>query len=294
MRTIKHNSSLIGLGLFWGLSPSLYKFLGEAGIPIAQIIVITGVGVGLGLAALQVYQYGHSGLGRRVWLYGASCAVLLNVAFAASLYFATRLPITTYAMIVSTTPFMTYAVALILGRDRLRNWRILALLTGFLGALVVILSRHGPGEDYASPLAFACFSLPLLYALYNNFAAARWPRDAGTLTVGIAESLASAAVALPFLLWPGQLVLPNDIGFGYALVVFATVMWIVERIAFFWLIKSVGPVSTMQAVYISTPGAVVIGLVLFAEQPSLWLAVSVALVMIALWFDSRARPGHAV
>ena len=209
MSTFKHSGSLIGLGLFWGLSPSLYKFLGEAGVPIAQIIVISGAGVGLGLYALQVSQNGRSGLGRRVWMYGGVCALLLNVAFAASLYFAVRLPITTYAMIVSTTPFMTYALALLLGRDRLRNWRILALLTGLIGALVAILSRHGPGGDYATPLAFACFSLPLLYAVYNNFTAAWWPRDAGTLTVGIAESLASAGVALPFLLWPGQLVAPG-------------------------------------------------------------------------------------
>ena len=278
MRGIRHNASLIGLGLFWGLSPSLYKLLGEAGVPIVQIIVLTGVGVGLGLYGLQIRQTGHSGLDRAVWSYGLTCSVLLNLAFAASLYFATRLPVTTYAMVVSTTPFMTYAVALLLGRERVKAWRILALITGFLGALVVILSRHGSAGAAASPLAFACFVLPLLFAVYNNFAAAWWPRNAGTLAVGTAESWASAAVALPFLLLPDQLAPAGDFGFGYAMVAFATVMWVVERIAYFGLIRSVGPVSTMQAVYISTPGAVVIGLLLFAETPSPWLAVSVALV----------------
>ncbi len=217
------------------------------------------------------------------------CGVLLNLPFAASLYFASRLPVTTYALIVSTTPFATYGLALAIGRDRVMLWRIAALVTGFMGALVVILARYGPGGSYASPLAFACFILPLLFAIYNNFTAAWWPRHAGTLTVGIAESWSSALLALPFLLWPGQLALPGDIGFGYAMVVGATVMWIIERIAYFWLIKTAGPVSTMQAVYISTPGAVVIGMALFAESPNLWLALSLALVMIALWFDNQAR-----
>jgi drug/metabolite transporter (DMT)-like permease len=195
-------------------------------------------------------------------------------------------------MIVSTTPFMTYALALFLGREGLKAWRIVALATGFLGALVVILTRHGPAGEAGTGLAVACLVLPLLYAVYNNFAAAWWPRNAGTLTVGIAESWASAAVALPFLLWPGQLTKPANARFAFSLVAFATLMWVVERVAFFWLIRSVGPVSTMQAVYISTPGAVVIGLVLFAERPSLWLALSVVLVMLALWFDSRARPSR--
>jgi hypothetical protein len=37
----------------------------------------------------------------------------------------------------------------------------------------------------------------------------------------------------------------------------------------------------------------VIGIVLFAEAPSGWLACSVLLVMLALWFDNRARlPQH--
>ncbi len=290
MSGIKHNTSIIGLGLFWGLSPSLYKFLGEAGIPTAQVIVLTGLGVGLGLYVLQLRQKGRSGLDRRVvWMYGLGCAALLNLAFAASLYFASRLPVTTYALIVSTTPFATYGVALAIGRESVKVWRIAALMTGFIGALVVIVARYGPAGSYANPLAFACFVLPLLFAVYNNFTAAWWPRHAGTLTVGIAKSWTSAALAAPFLLWPGQLAQPRDFGFAYTLIVAATAMWIIERIAYFRLIRTAGPVSTMQAVYISTPGAVVIGAVLFAESPNLWLAVSLALVMIALWFDNQAR-----
>ena len=39
----RHLVCFIALGCFWGLSPSLYKVMGEAALPISQIIVYTGL-----------------------------------------------------------------------------------------------------------------------------------------------------------------------------------------------------------------------------------------------------------
>ena len=37
------------LGCFWGLTPSFYKLMGEAGLPVSHIIVYTGLIVGAAL-----------------------------------------------------------------------------------------------------------------------------------------------------------------------------------------------------------------------------------------------------
>jgi hypothetical protein len=47
-----HIFYFIILGCFWGLSPSLYKLMGEAGLPISHIVVYTGFGVAAALAAV--------------------------------------------------------------------------------------------------------------------------------------------------------------------------------------------------------------------------------------------------
>ena len=42
------------LGLFWGISPSLYRHWGVLGVPVSHIIFLTGIGV----AAAQVVWHG--------------------------------------------------------------------------------------------------------------------------------------------------------------------------------------------------------------------------------------------
>ena len=44
--------------------------------------------------------------------------------------------------------------------------------------------------------------------------------------------------------------------FAYWTVLVAGILWIIERIAFFTLIRDKGAVYTIQAVYVSTPAAV--------------------------------------
>ena len=51
MTTPRHLSLFITLGLFWGISPSLYRHWGMLGVPVSHIIVLTGIGVAAALAA---------------------------------------------------------------------------------------------------------------------------------------------------------------------------------------------------------------------------------------------------
>ncbi len=45
----RHFLYFIFLGLFWGLSQSLYKAMALQNMPISHVIVYAGFGVGLGL-----------------------------------------------------------------------------------------------------------------------------------------------------------------------------------------------------------------------------------------------------
>ena len=65
-------------------------------------------------------------------------------------------------------------------------------------------------------------------------------------------------------------------------------MWVMERVCFFSMIQRFGPVTTVQATYVSTPASVLFGLLMFHESADAWLWLSLALLMLALWLNNRA------
>ncbi len=278
-------AALVALGLFWGLSPSLYKLMGEMGIPISHIVVFTGAGVGLGLLASiggRVY------ITRALVLYGLGCGALLNIPFALSLQFPRHMPATDFALIVSTFPLFNYMVSLAIGRERLTLKRSLAMAAGFVASAILILGEDADGGSRLTWWTAGAFSVPFLYTFYNYFCSTRWPAGADIRTVGMAESFASALTALPFLLilqpvgGPDQPPLLN-----YWPLLIAIAIWIVERIAYFTLIRDKGPVFTGQAVFIATPAGVVWGILIFGDAATVWLWASLALLMVALWLNAQ-------
>lgn len=278
--------SVLALGAFWGLSPAMARLMGLAGLPVTHVLAVTGILVGVGLEILRRLK-GGKGLGRTFWLYGLGCGFLINIPFAMSLWFARVLPISTYSLVISTAPFFSYGLALALGRERPHVLRLAALVTGFSAAALLILTRGSAGQADPWLLALSLV-VPFLYACYHLFAAMAWPKGMDGLAAGVTESFASAGLALPFLLVLDPPPVPGAGALAYGLALITSIMWVAERIAFFWLIRHAGPVTTMQATYVSTPGGVIAGALLFREPADHWLYLSLGLVLLALWFNMRA------
>ena len=56
----------------------------------------------------------------------------------------------------------------------------------------------------------------------------------------------------------------------------AGILWIIERIAFFTLIRDKGAVYTIQAVYVSTPAAVLFAIFFYGGGADIWLWISLS------------------
>jgi len=292
----RHILYFLALGLFWGLSPSLYKVMGDARVPVTHIIVYTGLGVGLALGLVALATTGRLDLRREIVVYGVICAALMNLPFGLGLLFARHVPPTELAIIMSLAPFCNYLVALLTGRENPVPRKLLAIAVGFASSAILILSREGTMSGRMSWWMIAAFSGPIMYTAYNWYAAANWPKNAGTMSVGAVESFASGLIVLPLLIavappWGTDI----PAAFGYLSVVAATVMWIVERIAFFTLIRDKGAVYTIQAVYVATPAAVIFAAIFFGGASDIWLWLSLAILMVALWLNNpgAARPRSA-
>ncbi|HRC87197.1 MAG TPA: DMT family transporter, partial [Thermoanaerobaculia bacterium] len=221
-------------------------------------------------------------------LYGLGCGILLNVPWGIGLLAVRHVPVTLYSVVVSSTPMWTYGLALLVGRERMSLMRVSALAVGFASSLAVILTRQGASISQIDSWLLAAMSLPLMYAFYNVYTSAAWPKGMEPLTAGIVESFASSLLAVPVVLWLDPVHSLSDFHRGYWLLAAAIAMWVLERVCFFSMIQRFGPVTTVQAVYVSTPAGVLFGLALFAEKADSWLWVSLALVMLALWLNNRA------
>lgn len=277
------------LGSFWGLTPSFYRLMGEAGLPVSHIIVYTGLIVGLALAFVP-WVRGRFVVSREVLLYGLGCAALLNVPFAMSLFFSRLVPPTEYALIVSTAPFWNYMLGLLRRRETAHPRRFGALLLGFLSSAILILTRDGTMEGTTLFWVVAAFIVPIIYSVYNWFAADYWPKNADVMTVGAMESVFSGLLAIPFMLLlapPWGAAAPPLWAYWTALA--ASALWIIERIAFFTLIREKGALYTIQAIYVSTPAAVLWAIVIFGKPADAWIWVSLAILMGALWLNNSTQ-----
>jgi drug/metabolite transporter (DMT)-like permease len=287
MKSSNHFLNFMMLGLFWGISPSFYKHLTEIKMPEMHTIFWTGLGVGLIMLCASFYRAGLKGIDRRLIIYGFGCATLMNIPFGINLYLAGFVPPTELAIIITMSPFFNYIVSVFARHESTSPRKLIAIFLGFLSTLVLILSRKGTLSGSISwPLVFS-MSIPVLYCAYNSFAARAWPKGADTIQAGAFESLWSGLLVLPFLLWFQPFAAAGTPTFlAHWPLLLITLMWVVERVVYFALITQKGAVYTVQATYVSTPAAVIIGALFFGGGTDIWLWVSLVILMVALWFNN--------
>ncbi len=291
MPALRHILYFIALGTFWGVSPSLYKYWGESGVPVSHVICYTGLGLAVFLFCVARLWEGDWGWSPAILKYGLVCATLMNVPFAWSLTLARHVPAPELALVFSISPIISFLVGALTGRDPLTRRRVIAILFGFAASSLLVLTRDGMVSGAVSWWLLASFINPLLWATYNWYAQQNWPKDGTTFSVGAAESLLSGLLALPFVL---VLSPPWSTAYSGPVVwwslVFATGMWVAERISFFTLIREKGASYTSQAVYLSSPAAVFIAMYFFGGAGDPWLWAALALIMVALYLNNSGAP----
>ena len=192
-------------------------------------------------------------------------------------------------LLVATVPLFAAIIALI-GGDRgvLRPLRVVGLVVGFLGVVVVVA---GPG--LASGDLLAALEVLLVAVLYATapFIVARKLGDVPSLGV---ITLALVAVGLFYVPFTAatQHEVPT-VRSTVALVVLALVCTAAAFLVFFALIREVGPVRAPLFTYVNPVVAIVLGAIVLAEPITPGLLIGFPLIVIGCWFAAtggRLRP----
>ena len=194
---------------------------------------------------------------------------------------------------VSTVPLFTYAIMWAMRYEPIILKRALGIVLGMIAILLLVLPDQGLSSDDANYWTLLVVLCAVFYAIENVYIA-----EGISDELDIRELLCgSNIIAVVFMV-------PATVSLGYAV----PIAWVlssaglaiaaialfsaVAYIMFFYTIKTAGPVFASQCAYLVTLSGVLWGIVIFAEVHSVWVWLSVVVMMAGLALVTPSTRKH--
>lgn len=283
------------MAFVWGIT---YLFIKEAVDSFSPPAVVSGRTL---LGALVLLPFAiRSGALKAAWKHWpwvlAFGIVEMAGPFLLLSHAETQLPSGLTGLLVATVPLFAVVIALLRGdRTALAPVRLGGLLLGFAGVAVVVagpgLFPHGTG----SAIAIGEIMLTALMYAIAPFIIAHKLKDVpsiGTIT------LALFAIGLAYL--PVALLTQHEVPTlrsAVSLGLLGVVCTALAFVAFFALIREVGPVRAPLFTYVNPVVAIVLGTIVLAEPVTPGLLIGFPIVLVGCWLAAtggRLRPRESV
>jgi len=273
----------LALALVWGAS-FLFIEVSLQGLSPAQVVLGRLLGGAVVLVAFTVVRRHRLPRELVVWVHLAVVAVLLCVApFLLFAWAQERISSGLASIYNATTPLLTMAVALLaLPEERPTRSRLLGLLTGLIGVLIVLGPWRGvgggaAGAQIACLVATACYGAAFVYL--RRFVSPR-----GLHAVPVATMQVGLAAALMLLLTPFVATSPVDL--SAPVVASVLVLGVVGTgIAYVWntnVIAGWGATNASTVTYLTPAVGVLLGVVVLGESPTWNQPVGAAVVVLGV------------
>lgn len=283
------------MGVLWGLSMPLmqiavsegYRHFGLIFWQLVITVMFFGVVQGVRRKPLR-----FSRPALRVY---TVVALIGSILPAAALYESARhLPAGLLSILIAFVPLLTYPLAIALKIDDYDQRRLIGLLLGFLGVLMILLpssSLPDASKIIFVPLALlaACF-----YAMEANYVSKWGTANLDPIEVLLGASIFGALFALVLSLSTGQFIDPRTEWNGpeYALVLMAVVSGAAFAM-YVWLLGRAGAVFAAQVGYLITGFGVAWSIVILGESYSLWVWGAMAVVLCGVFLvQPREKAGE--
>ncbi|HKY95286.1 MAG TPA: DMT family transporter [Kiloniellales bacterium] len=285
--TVRPISPWLGLpllllcGTLWGITFPLSKIGIEGGIhPFAYGVWVAGLSSAVLLALVfargQRLPLGAAHL-RLYLVTGLFGQALPNMAYY---FYIPHMPAGLAAVIITTSPLITFVLALLLSIERFNAVRAFGVACGFSGALMLVL----PGSALPSPETLGwvllAFATPFFYAGSNIAMATLRPDALGAPAMAAGMFLASFLAQLPVLAISGEwyLLLPPTAPRDWALIAQVGCS-ITAHVLYLTIMPRFGLVFVSQVGYVVTLAGILWGLAFFGETLSPWVYGAAAVIM---------------
>ena len=269
---------LMLMGAGWGLTQPLTKIAvstgyGHFGLVFWQQVLAT---VLLGAICLIRGFSLPRGM-RQLRVYGIIAMIGTVIPNTLSYQAAVHLPSGIMSLLLSVIPMFSFAIALLLGNDQFALRRLMGLILGLVGVLIII----APAVDLGQPIPVFWAGIYLVtaffYAFEGNYLAKWGTAGLNPFQVMLGASLVGLLVITPLMLVSGQYIAPLwPLPAPQLAQVLASILHIAVYVTYVWLSVRAGAVFTAQVSYMVTGFGLLWAFVILSEAyaPTLWLALA--------------------
>lgn len=283
---------LLGTGSLLGLSFPLGKLGTNAGISAIVWAFAMAAGASLGLLVFRSLRKQPLLINRGNLVF-YFCAASVSLVIPNILVFSVipKLGSGFVGLLFTLSPPITLAISSI-WQVRLPNrLGLLGIAFGFIGALVVGLSRGEVNSSAGFGWVLAGLAIPASLAIGNVFRTTHWPKDAEPMELAIGMNLAAALVLFVLVVAMPSEALPGGLDTIPATVIVAVLVTGVMVVLHARLQFVGGPTYLSQIGYVAAAVALSVGTVLFGEAYSLltWFGALIILIGSAISAVSMQR-----
>ena len=274
---------IVAAGLIWGATFSLALIATEQGAhPLGLSAWQVALTAALFLAARLIWRFSLFNL-RHL----RHCIVLAVVGITAPnlfyYYAAPHLSAGILAITVSTVPLFTYAIMLVLRFESIVARRLAGIVVGMIAILLLVIPDQGLSSDDASFWILLVILCAVLYAVENVYIHKGVAAVIDIRELIFGSNLLATLVQFPLAMYLGinesWSWLASDAGLAIAGIALGSA---IAYAMFFYTIKTSGPVFASQCAYVVTLSGVIWGIIIFSEQHTLWIWMSVVVMLLGL------------
>jgi drug/metabolite transporter (DMT)-like permease len=229
-----------------------------------------------------------------MWLYLGGMAVLANLApYLLFSWSEQRISAGLAGVLSGTTPLLTLLLASAFGVGRLTVARVLGLMLGLVGVVVLAAPWHDgtravSGAGILAALgAAACYAASYVYArrLLTN-------RDTEPLVLAAAQLSVGACLLGVAMPWLGRQQVTLSTTVILSVVALGVLSTGIAYVLNYRLIQDEGPTAAAMTNYLTPVVAVLLGVAVVDEQLSWNLVAGTAMVLLGVWIAERNRGGR--
>ena len=198
-------------------------------------------------------------------------------------YAAPHLSAGILAITVSTVPLFTYAIMLVLRFESVVARRMSGIVVGMIAILLLVIPDQGLSSDDASFWILLVIMCAVLYSIENVYISKGIDAVIDIRELLFGSNLLATLVQFPLAIYLGVDEswdwLASDA--GLAIIGIALGSGIAYAM-FFYTIKTSGPVFASQCAYVVTLSGVIWGIIVFSEQHTTWIWMSVMVMLVGL------------
>ena len=290
---------LLFMGLVWGLSFSLAKVATSAGAhPFGITLWQALLGAGFLIAFNAKRRRSISCRPELLRLYlicGVLGTVIPSILF---FYAAARVSAGVLSITVIVVPILTFVLSMAFGLERFAVGRVTGVACGAIAVLLLVAPEASLPDPSASLWVLVACAAAACYAAENLVITLRMPESADPFMVACGMFLAASVIMIPLVLATESFV-PLSWPWGpveWSIVAMAAINSVAYSL-FIYLVDRAGPLFASQTAYVVTLAGIAWGMALFDEQHSVWIWLSLVLMLAGLALVTprkRTRGGDAL